>query len=103
MTESRSEEMRNFWRQLITVPNAVALAFFLVGVGGWWQDQREFRTQVEERIKHIETRLDTIDAAAALTYVRRDVMTEQLAKMQQDVTALREEVRDVKNEVRKIR
>jgi hypothetical protein len=101
--EPRSDDMRGFWRQLLSIDKIVALAFFLVGVGGWWADQRSFRDQTEKRIGHIETRLDTIDAATALTYVRRDVMTEQLAKMQQDVTALREEVHDVKNEVRKIR
>ena len=95
--------MRSFLKTLFSVPNIVALTFFLIGVGAWWEDQKLFRAQVEDRIKHIETRLDTIDAATALTYVRRDVMTEQLAKMQQDVTALRDQVQDVKNEVRKIR
>jgi len=95
--------MRGFWKAIFSVPNVVALVFFLIGVGGWWQDQRSFRDQTEKRIGHIETRLDTIDAANAITYVRRDVMTEQLAKIQQDVGALRSEVQDVKNEVRKIR
>lgn len=95
--------MRNFWRQLITVPNAVALAFFLVGVGGWWRDQQDFRERLDTRVSHIESRMDAIDAANASIYVRRDVMTEQLAKIQQDVGALRSEVQDVKNEVRKIR
>lgn len=110
MTEARGDDMRAFFKQLLSVPNVVALAFFLIGVGGWWQDQKAFREQVsasrtllDQRISHIETRLDTIDATNALIYVRRDVMTEQLAKMQQDVTALRDEVHDVKNEVRKIR
>lgn len=95
--------MRSFLKTLFSVPNIVALAFFLIGVGTWWEDQKLFRAQMEERVKHIEIRLDTIEAAAAITYVRRDVMAEQLAGIQRDVTALRDQVQGVKNDVRKIR
>ncbi|HEX3058052.1 MAG TPA: hypothetical protein VHP62_01750 [Usitatibacter sp.] len=98
-----TDDGRNFWRALFSVPNIVATAFFLIGVGGWWADQQAFRSRVDERLMHIENRLDTIDGANAAIYVRRDVMTEQLSKIQQDVGALRDEVHDVKNEVRKIR
>jgi hypothetical protein len=104
-------EKRPWWQGLITTQNIITIGSCLVVVGMWYQGQESFRQRIEERvtnieqerIKHIETRLDTIDAATALTYVRRDVMTEQLAKMQSDVTALRDEVREIKNEVRKIR
>jgi sensor domain CHASE-containing protein len=111
MTNERSDELRNFWKSWLTVPNIITAVMCVVTVTIWWQGQESFRARIEERvtvieqerIKHIETRLDTIDAATALTYVRRDVMTEQLAKMQSDVTALRDEVREVKNEIHKIR
>lgn len=93
----------HFWRTLFSVPNAVALAFFLTGVGGWVAGERDFREHMEERVRHIETRMDAIEAADAMTYVRRDVLTEQLNQVQKDVTALREEVREVKQEVKKIR
>jgi hypothetical protein len=112
MPDSQSPEKRApWWQKWITPQTFITSVMCVVSVTVWWQGQENFRQRIEERvtvieherIKHIETRLDTIDAATALTYVRRDVMTEQLAKMQSDVTALRDEVREIKLEVRKIR
>lgn len=119
MPDTQSPEKRApWWQPWITLPNLTTAFMCVVTVVVYWQGQESFRqrtvervTSLEqhvpealpERIKHIETRLDTIDAQSALTYVRRDVMTEQLAKMQSDVTALRDEVREVKNEIHKIR
>ncbi len=106
-----TEKRQQWWQGLVTVPKIMTGVMCIVTVTIWYQGQESFRQRIEERvtiieqerIKHIETRLDTIDAANALTYVRRDVMTEQLSKMQADVTALRDEVREVKNEIHKIR
>lgn len=112
MPDTQTTDKRTpWWQSWITLPNLVTAVMCVVTITIWYQGQESFRQQItdrvtvieQERIKHIETRLDTIDAATALTYVRRDVMTEQLAKMQSDVTALRDEVREVKNEIHKIR
>jgi sensor domain CHASE-containing protein len=110
-TPAAQEEKRSWWSDQLTLRNIAWAVMIIVTVTSWYQAQEAFRQRIEERvtaieqerIKHIETRLDTIDAATALTYVRRDVMTEQLAKMQSDVTALRDEVREVKIEIHKIR
>lgn len=106
--------MRNFWRQLITVPNAVALSFFLIGVGGWWQDQRAFRehtvsevgrldSKIDAKIGRVEQRLDVKDAKDVENAVSRAEMTLKLVQISNDINSLRDEVKDVKTEVRKIR
>lgn len=104
MTDTaRSEDMRGFLRTLITVPNLMAVGAFLIFVGGWQQNQAAFREQTEQRIVRIETQLNQAVVENADNRINRALVSAQLAQIQLDITSMRIEVKDVRNEVRKIR
>jgi len=85
-----------FWRAFFTVPNIVAFAIFLIGVGGWWQEQKQTR----ERLERLETRVIAERAMSDLIYMRRDVLTEQLRQIQEEQTRMREQVQLLRRDLR---
>lgn len=103
MNEIRGDEMRNFWRSLLTVPNLLLLAGGLLFVAGWKQNQDAFREQTEQRILRLETQLNQEIVDGYDNRKNYALMNAQLAQIQLDITSMRIEVKDVRNEVRKIR
>jgi hypothetical protein len=98
-----TDEMRGFWKSLFTGPNVVATILFCVSAGMWWEDQKMFRDQMEQRVTRLEKDVAQSLADSSETKTNRAVVSLQLSQIQYDVTSLRGEVKDVKTEVRKIR
>src|ERR1043165_2599416 len=98
-----TEEMRGFWKSLITGPNVVATMLFLVSLGMWIGDQYSFHAQIEQRVAHLESAVAQMVADGPEWKTKRALMSYQLSLIQQDIASLHSEVKDVKTEVRKIR
>jgi hypothetical protein len=103
MTDERGDEMRVFLKSLLTVPNIMALLTGIVLIASWKQNQDAFREQTEQRIVRLETQLNQALAENTDNRVNRAVVSAQLAQIQLDITSMRIEVKDTRNEVRKIR
>lgn len=87
------------WKAWVTPQMIFTAVCMVFAAGGYWQTFQAMR----ERVTNIEERLNEMERQNRETYMRRDVLAEQLSRIQLDLITLHEEVKDVKTEVRKIR
>lgn len=89
-----------FWRSLLSAPNLVALAIALVGIGVWYQSQREQIAGLTDRVVRLESRVDQEATNSALVYMRRDNMALELAAIREEQSRIREQLQLLRRDLK---
>jgi Tfp pilus assembly protein PilO len=89
-------ERRPWWHAFITPQNILTAVLAIFAAGGYWQDAK----QVKDRLDRLERRVEAERTLSDLTYMRRDVLTEQLRQIQEEQTRMREQVQLLRRDLR---
>jgi len=85
-----------WWHSWITPQTLILAIGIALTVGGWMRD----KAYIEERLKLLEQRVIAERVTSDLIYMRRDVLTERLDRIQEEQMRQRELIQLVRKDLR---
>lgn len=93
---SETEPKGKWWHAWITPQTLILAIGIALTVGGWLRD----KAYIEERLQLLEQRVAAERVTSDLIYMRRDVLTERLDRIQEEQMRQRELIQLVRRDLR---